>query len=351
MVEPLLRNIARLGEDIDELSAADRFSGCVMIGRDNEVLLAQARGLASRAHGIPNGVDTKFNLGSMNKMFTAVAVAQLAERGQLVFQDPVAKYWPDYPHPAVGEQVTIEHLLTHTSGLGDYFTAEFKAGARDRFRAVTDYLPLFVNEPLAFEPGARFKYSNAGFILLGALIEKASGQDYFTYVRENIYLPAGMMDTDAYEMDEDRPNLATGYTHFGPDERPRPGRRRSNNFLHVFKGGPAGGGFSTCPDLFRFDRALREHRLLAKQTTEHLIAGKVETGRGYRYALGFQEVLMNGHRIIGHAGSFAGISNQLDMYWDSGYTVAVLSNYDPPVGLEVAKKTREILAGHDSSLL
>ena len=172
--------------------------------------------------------------------------------GRLAFTDPVGKHLPDYPNKAVAEKVTLHHLLTHTSGVGDYFNDKYVKAAKDRFRTVRDFFPLFVDKPLEFEPGTRFRYSNAGFMILGAVIEKVSGQNYFDYVRDHVYKPAGMADTDAYEMDQDTPNLATGYRRINLQGQSEVGPRRNNLFLHVFKGGPAGGGFSTAEDLIRF---------------------------------------------------------------------------------------------------
>ena len=237
--------------------AADLFSGSVVVAHDGKPILSRAYGLASRAHDVPNRTNTKFNLGSMNKMFTGVAVAQLAEKGRLAFTDPIGKHLTDYPNKAVAEKVTLHHLLTHTSGVGDYFNDKYMEAAKDRFRTVQDFFPLFVDKPLEFEPGAKFRYSNAGFMILGAVIEKVSGQSYFDYVRDHVYQPAGMADTDAYEMDQDTPNLATGYRRTNLYGQPEVGPRRNNLFLHVFKGGPAGGGFSTAEDLIRFAAAPR----------------------------------------------------------------------------------------------
>ena len=245
---------ARAEAYLAKLVAADLFSGSVVVAHDGKPILCRAYGLASRAHDVPNRTDTKFNLGSMNKMFTAVAVAQLAEKGRLAFTDPVGKHLPDYPNKAVAEKVTLHHLLTHTSGVGDYFNDKYMEAAKDRFRTVRDFFPLFVDKPLEFEPGSRFRYSNAGFMILGAVIEKVSGQSYFDYVRDHVYKPAGMTDTDAYEMDQDTPNLATGYTRMNLQGQSVAGPRRNNLFLHVVKGGPAGGGFSTAEDLIRFAR-------------------------------------------------------------------------------------------------
>jgi CubicO group peptidase (beta-lactamase class C family) len=333
-----------LEEFLDTLVGADLFSGAVLVAKNGAPIFKQAYSLASKAFDVPNRVDTKFNLGSMNKMFTAEAVAQLAERGRLSFGDPVGKHLPDYPSKQVAEKVTIHHLLTHTSGMGSYWNEKFEA-SKNRLRTVQDFIPLFADDALAFEPGEKFHYSNAGFIVLGAIVEAVSGQSYFDYVREQIYTPAGMHDTDAYEMDRDVPNLAIGYTHTGVNGRPELGPRLKNLFLHVVKGGPAGGGFSTVEDLLRFDIAVRTHRLLGPEYADIVLTGKVEVGAGpdVQYAYGFQAERVNGTRIVGHGGGFPGINGQLDMYLDLGYTVAVLSNYDPPAAGRVAKKLREMV--------
>lgn len=333
---------AELESFLKRLGDADRFSGAVLLAKDGKPFFKAAYGLASRAWNAPNRTDTKFNLGSMNKMFTAVAVAQLAEQGKLSFQDPVGKHLPDYPNRDVREKVTIHHLLTHTSGLGSYFNEKFMLSAKERYRTVQDFLPLFADERLAFAPGARWEYSNAGFLLLGAVIEKVSGRSYFDYVRERIYQPAGMLNTDAYEMDRDTPNLATGYTRGGAGG-PDGGGPRNNLFLHVVKGGPAGGGFSTVEDLLRFDQALRGHRLLGPDQTRNLLEGKIAAPTG-RYAYGFFDQRLGGQRVVGHSGGFPGISANLDMYLDSGYTVAVMANIDDG-SQPVVAKVRRLLAG------
>jgi CubicO group peptidase (beta-lactamase class C family) len=293
---------------------------------------------------VPNRLDTKFNLGSMNKMFTAVVIAQLAEEGKLAFGDPIGKHLTDYANKEVAEKVRIHHLLTHTSGVGDYFNEQFMTASRDRFRTVRDFFPLFVERPLEFTPGERFRYSNAGFLLLGAIIEKLTGKSYFDAVQERLYRRAGMTNTDAYEMDRDTPNLAIGYTWDGV-ESPSDGPR-NNLFMHVIKGGPAGGGFSTVEDLLRFDQALRRHRLLGPKQTELLLTGKVKPNpaRDSEYGYGFFVEKRGGQRIVGHGGGFPGISAALDIYLDSSYTVAVLSN-DDGGARHVSAKLRTLIAG------
>jgi CubicO group peptidase (beta-lactamase class C family) len=320
------------------LADADMFSGTLLIARNGEPLLHEAWGLASRAHSVPNRIDTKFNLGSMNKMFTAVSVLQLAQAGKLALTDTISQHLPNYPTPAA-ETITIHHLLCHTSGLGSYWNEQF-AQSKSRLRQVTDFLPLFQDQPLAFEPGERFQYSNSGFILLGAVIEATSGMSYFEYVRAHIYRPGGMINTEAFAADEEVPNLAMGYTHTDWQNRFHADRWFNNLFLHVVMGGPAGGGFSTAPDLLRFANTLLAHRLLTPEYTALLLAN--QTGDDH-YAYGFMADSEGQSRVVGHAGGFPGICSNMDIFLDRGYTAVIMTNCDPPAALWVRDKVRELI--------
>jgi CubicO group peptidase (beta-lactamase class C family) len=336
--------VQRLEAYVDELGTTGRFSGAVAVTKDGKPVLQRAWGLASRAWNAPNRMDTRFNLGSMNKMFTAVAIGQLLERGKVALDDKVGRYLPDFGNADVRARVTIRHLLTHTSGLGSFFNDEFEA-RKLRIREVRDYLPIIAHEKLAFEPGARWSYSNSGFILLGAIVEVASGENYFQYIRNHIYGPAGMHDTDCYDLATDPPRLATGYTRIAPDGKPDPeGRWWSNIFLHVVRGGPAGGGYATAPDVVRFAAALRNGTLLEPDTLTDFTTGKVDVRGGERYAYGFVDQSLRGHRIVGHSGGFAGINANLDMFWDDGWVVVVMSNVDGGA-MAVQDKARELIAG------
>jgi D-alanyl-D-alanine carboxypeptidase len=325
---------------LDGLGKEDKFSGVVLIAKNGKPVFEKTYGLADKRNQTPNKIDTKFNLGSMNKMFTSVAIAQLAERGKLAFTDTVGKHLPDYPNKAVADKVTIHHLLTHTSGMGSYWNDKFDKN-RSNIKTVSDYVALFVDDPLSFEPGARFQYSNSGFIVLGAIIEKVSGQSYYDYVKEHIFKPAGMKNTDAYELSQPTPNMAMGYTRMG-DNGPEPGPRKENAHTRPNRGGPAGGGYSTAEDLLKFHIALRDHKLLSAKYTDLITTGKVETGRG-KYAYGFGDQKVNGKRAFGHTGGAPGIASSLEMYPELGYTVVVMTNYDPPDMMPVVRKIQEML--------
>jgi CubicO group peptidase (beta-lactamase class C family) len=276
------------------------------------------------------------NLASIGKTFTAIAIFQLVEQDKLSLTDTVGKLLPDYPNRQVATKVTIHHLLSHSSGMGDIHGPKYAARISS-LRQVRDYLPLFVDDPLSFEPGARMQYSNAGYILLGAIIERVTGENYFDYVRNHVFKPSGMVDTDYYETDLDIPNLATGYTNWieqGEDYQEfHLGQRRNTLHYGGIKGNPQGGPFSTVEDLLRFSVALRGHKLLSAEsldlmTTKKVFFRKYAADDTY-YGYGFELESIDGKRVIGHTGGDLGISSALEWFPDSGnYTVVVLSNYD-----------------------
>jgi CubicO group peptidase (beta-lactamase class C family) len=328
---------AELGAFLDRLAEAEAFSGTALLARGGQVVFEAARGIADRNHGVPMRLDSRLNLGSMDKMFTAAVVGQLVDEGKLSFQDPVSRFlggkgWTK----ADLSKVRVEHLLSHTSGLGSYFNDTYERMARQLLRKVDDYKPLVAEESLAFEPGTRWQYSNTGFLLAGAVIEAVTGRDYFDVVRERIYAKAGMPNSDSYDIDLVVPNLAIGYSR----ERTASATRwRANTFEHVIRGGPAGGGYSTARDLLAFAEAMRKGRLVSPATTERLWSAKPELqSPDYGYGFGVGKDALG--RTAGHSGGFSGIASVLDIYLDTGWTLVVLSNVDG--GMQpVAQKLRE----------
>lgn len=331
---------------LNKLASADYFSGSILIAKNGKPFFKKAFGMANKSFDAANRADTKFNLASLGKMFTGVAITQLVEQGKLAFNEPVGKYLPEYPNKKVAEKVTIHQLLMHTSGLGYSWGNERFECAKNNLRTVNDYLELFNNQPLAFEPGERFLYSNDGFILMGAIIEKVTGQNYYDYVEQHIFKPAGMTNTDYFELDEDTPNMATGYTYRRSiSGLPQPTERRTNQTILPVKGSPAGGAYSTVEDLLKFDVALRQHKLLSANYTDILLTGKESSNRpNVKKAYGFFDETVNGQRIVSDNGGFAGVNTQIDIYPELGYTLIVLSNYDGPAAIAVANKIREMLA-------
>ena len=333
----------RKGSDDEVAAAADAhlrqlaetgaFSGVVLIARNGTPFFQKAYGMADRAFGTANRTDTRFNLGSINKTFTQTAIAQLAEKGRLSLSDTIRKHLPDYPS-AAADKITIAQLLTMTSGLGDFFGEKFDATPKSRIRTLQDYLGLFASDPLLFEPGTSRRYSNAGYVVLGLIIEKITGKTYYDYVRENIYVPAAMTSSDSFMQDAVVENRAVGYTSedAGGKRLPEP---RVNVYELPARGSSAGGGYSTAGDLLRFDIAMRSGKLLSPAWTAWYYSdlsappssgapGKLRGGKGV-------------------AGGTAGVNCVLEMDLDTGYTVVVMSNLDPPSAEKVAKTLRQWL--------
>ncbi len=333
--------VTDLQQTLSTLAAQDKFSGATLLAKRSHVLFQRAYGYADHSFGVKNTVNTKFNIGSMGKMFTGVAILQLAQAGKLSLDDRLIKDLPSYPNHAVSRSITIRQLLTHTSGLSDFFGPQFIANNMSRFDSLESLLPFFVNKPLLFKPGSSWRYSNAGFIVLGMVVAHVSGQSYYDYVQRHIFDVAGMRDTGNWAADEDIPNRAIGYTNMTG----APGAPRKSNVFFLQRGGSAGGGYSTVGDLWRFARALQNNKLLSRAYTKLELEGHADTGRpGVRYGFGMEERVVNGVRIVGHSGGGPGIQGVLEMYPDSGYVVSILTNYDNAMS-EVDPHIRAALTG------
>lgn len=314
---------------LDSLSRADMFSGAVLFARGDAILYRSAFGEASREGHVPNRADTRFNLGSINKLFTKLAIAQLVEQGRVRVDDTIDRYLPDYPR-AVAGKVTVRQLLDHRGGIGDIFGEAYDRADKAGLRRVSDWIPLFRDKPLAFEPGTRQQYSNGGYVLLGAIVEKASGEDYYDYLRRHIYQPLGMTSTDSYARDERQPNLAAGYTRErGPSQSAEASGWFSNAAMRPMRGSPAGGGYSTLDDLLALTRAIRAGRLIKVETRRQ---GFPELGPG-----------PDGEVGLGVGGGAPGINAAVEM--SGPYTIIVLANLDPPTAERAAAKLRRWLPG------
>ncbi|HEU4698761.1 MAG TPA: serine hydrolase domain-containing protein [Gemmatimonadales bacterium] len=309
---------SRLTRLLDTLAAADRFAGVVLLAKEGRPVFERAYGLADREKGRPNDLGTRFNLGSINKLFTTIAIRQLAAAGTLQLDSTLAYAWPDYPNPDVARRVTIRQLLEHRSGVdGDIFAAP-ASGNRAALRRLRDFLPLFVDAPLAFAPGTQQRYSNAGYVVLGLLIERVTGQPYYDYVREHVYAPAGMTQTAHDAKDSLAPNTAIPYTRGWPAAPESTPARRADDELPG-RGSSAGGGYSNATDLLRFIRAAR--------------AGKIPgapVGRGF-----------------GVAGGTRGVNSVIESGLPGGYDLIVLTNLDPPAAQRVAREVRGWLGARE----
>ena len=302
--------------DLMQQQGGNGFSGAVVVAHEGQPIFAHAYGEADRAARRVNTLDTPFNLASNNKMFTALLIAQLEEEGKLAWNDTVGKFVPDWPQAEVREKVTIEHLLTHTSGLGEFWgpAHDAKAASLD---TVAEYADLIRSDAPAAEPGRNFRYSNNGYVLLGLIAEKITGKSYYDLVRERIYRPAGMVHSDHYLTTDTGSGVAIGYQRDG-----------SPNTPHLaLRGSPAGGGYASANDLLRFAGALEGGKLVSKGTLAYMTTGRAAMGPHIAYGYGFGVSDAAG-KHYGHNGGAPGVHAAFEVFPASGYVVVVLSNSD-----------------------
>jgi CubicO group peptidase (beta-lactamase class C family) len=308
--------IAALAAQADAAVAEDAFSGVLLVARGDEVLLQRAWGLADRAAGTPVTLDTRFRLGSMNKMFTAVAVLQLVGAGRLSLEGSVGQSLPGYPNADIAK-VTIRQLLTHAGGTGDIFGPAFDQH-RLSLKTHEDYVRLYGARGPTHPPGQVHEYSNYGYVLLGAIIERASGLAYEDYVARHVFAPAGMHDTGALPEDVDVPGRARAYT------------RKDGAWVDAadtlpYRGTAAGGGYSTAGDLLKFARALRAGILLSP-------ASLAEATRRQTPWYGYGFMVGQRHSVagFGHGGGAEGMNASLGIFPAQDTVVIGLANLDPP---------------------
>jgi CubicO group peptidase (beta-lactamase class C family) len=309
-----------IGDRLKSESEAGRFSGAVLVARGDQLLYAQAHGLADRKSGRANTLDTPINLGSMNKMFTAIAIGQLQAAGKLDWNDRVGAHLPDFPNATIRDQVTIHQLLTHTSGVGSYWNEAY-AARKHEIDSQQGFLQTFVDEPLLFEPGQGSEYSNGGPVILGLIIEALSGSDYYEYVRKHIYQVAGMKHAAHYLRSDAKAGFALGYMQTD-------GAWNDNNEDLGLRGSAAGGGYASANDMHAFARALADERLLTRAQLETLWKAHIQPGPDFGYGYLFGSGTVAGRRWIGHNGGAPGISAEFRHYPDDNLTVIVLANQD-----------------------
>jgi len=299
--------------------AADAFAGVVLVAKDGKPVYEKAFGLADRERQIAITPATRFNIGSINKLLTKTAVAQLVAAGKLALTDTIGKLLPDYPN-ADAKPATVEQLLDHKAGIADFFGPEFAAMPKTRFGSNADYFAFVAPKPLLFPPGTRTQYCNGCYVVLGAIIERVSGQRYEDYVTARVLGPAGMRTAGFFRRDRLPRDVATGYTR---DSHDGGGALRSNDQLIGVAGSAAGGAFATAADLVALDNALREGRLADAKSTAWILDAAAEA---------------DGRRIPGArawAGGTAGCTAILSS--DGTWTVAVVGNLDPPAAMQVGE--------------
>lgn len=307
---------------LEPLAASGRFSGVVLVAKAGQAVYEKAFGLSDRGRGLANAAATRFNLGSINKIFTKTAIAQLVAAGKLKRSDTLGALLPDYPN-ADTRAATVDQLLDHQAGVADFFGPAFDAADKTAFRSNADYYRHVSSQPALFPPGTRRQYCNGCYIVLGAIIEKVSGQPYEDYIAQHVYARAGMTGAQPTGA-----GAATGYTRREVHGE-RAGPPRSNAPMLGAAGSAAGGGFATARDLLAFDTALRAGRLADPVQTAWLLhVAEVTPGRS--------------DGAIGIAGGAPGINAILESSRD--WTVVVLANLDPPAAERVGVAIHRRLA-------
>ena len=326
---------------VERAGRKDTFSGVVLIAEASKPIVNIAKGYADKAFNVTNKPDTKFNIGSMNKMFTALSIAQLIGKNKLSTDDTLNDIIPGAHKSQAAKSITIYHLLSHQAGLGGLFERP-KYDKRLRYLTNTDLLPIFADQPLLFEPGSRSMYSNEGYIVLGAIIEKVTGENYHDYVRKNIADPSGMSNTGPFALDESTSNLAIGYMQYENDPFGLDPRHPNYMFLG-WRGNACGGGYSTAPDLLNFASAIKSHKIVGKDLTEQFVNRQ---GSMRNYGLGFEVEDYNGRKVVGHTGGGpnSGVNCALKIFWDTDQTVIVLGNYDAPAAQDLASDITKFLS-------
>lgn len=307
---------------LDYLDTLRDFSGTILLAHHDEIVRQQAWGLANIEYRVANEIDTRFNVASISKTFTAVAVLQLFEQGKLELHVPIGTYLPDYPNEPIRDRVTIHQILSHTSGLQPFYGRKFLSADKLQFNEVADFVPLFVQDTLAFSPGSSYKYSGSGFVLLGLIIEAVTGSTYYDYLQEQVFGPAGMKSSLAMRPDSVMANKASGYTRLWGDQA-----YLSRNDYYLAKASPAGSHYATAYDLWLFSKALQNDELLSKETRELMQTPKV---KGYNTHLGYGIDIDQRYSelILGHSGGWFGVRTEWMCFPESGYSIVVLSNID-----------------------
>ncbi|NVK52834.1 MAG: beta-lactamase family protein [Flavobacteriaceae bacterium] len=318
---------------VDVYSDLGYFNGVVLLAKGDNILYNVAYGNASKERNISNTIDTKFNLGSITKIFTAIGIIKLVEQGKLKYENTIADIIPDYPKKDVAKSITIHQLLTHTSGI----MRDIKRSTDvTNYKLVKDFNEHYENEPLDFDSG-EFNYSNVGYILLGRVIEAVTNTSYFDFIQQEVFNQLNMSNTGFYELDKSASNLASGYTQIDNYE-PTPNGELINSkpMLHV-KGNPAGANYGTAKDLFKFSRALFSENLIQPNSL------KIMNPSGSNsYGYGLKKYNYSNIESYGHDGLFPGFNSYMQYYPNQDMTLIVLANYEFGAGY-VSKLFGEIL--------
>ncbi|HUV29535.1 MAG TPA: serine hydrolase [Acidobacteriota bacterium] len=324
----------RIEEIVKAEEAWDLFSGAVLVAKDGDIVYARGVGEENKEYRIPNTLETKFNISSIQKTFISTVIMQLCQEGLISLDDPLTKFYPECPWKAANE-VCVRNLLNHSTGLGDYRDdAEYRANA-DNYSSIDDVLPLVfrLEEPVKYVPGQRLRYSNTGFLLAMGIIERTAGKKLQEVLKERILATLDMNNTDFLISGELLEHRATAYRLADDGE----------SYLRVLDEPSAytGGGIYTCAlDLLKFDQAFYGEELLREESKDIMFTAFEDTPFG----LGWIVVTFGGTKVIYHGGNSGGFNSELRRYPEKGYTIIALSNYEG-AATELANKIDCMLLG------
>lgn len=321
-----------------------QFSGVVLFDADGGAKFEGSYGFANRSDKIKNTTHTRFGIASGCKIFTAVSICQLVQEGLLEFDTLLSDLGMNLDQ--LDPRITVHHLLTHTSGIPDYFDEEFMTDYESLWKTMPMYnitspksfLQLFQNSPMKFEPGAQFSYNNAGFIVLGLIVEKLTGLSFNDYVEENIFRACGMNDSGYFRMDKLPERTAIGYVGNDDDWR-------TNTYSIPIVGGPDGGAYTTVYDLSKFWNALMSNQLLSECLTEQMLSPHVQDSELIHYGYGVWITMIN-NNIFKYfvMGGDPGVVMQSSYYPALKAEAHIIANVDRGAGF-IASRIDEALVG------
>ena len=313
--------IREIEKAVSEEMAQQKVPGMsVAVGKNHQLIWSAGFGMADLENSVPARVNTVYRLGSISKPITAVAVMQLAERGKLDLDAPIQKYVPAFPEKPW--PITARLLLGHLSGIRHY-GSEDEVNSTRRYTDLTEPLKIFAADPLLFEPGAKYSYTTYGYILLGAAVEGASGMKFTDYIRERIFVPAGMTAARADSVHDIIPRRARGYRKTPSGAVENCALADTSNKI------PGGGMVSTPEDLVKFANALMQGLLVKPETREQMYTPQqTRDGKPLPYGLGWQIWQLEGRKWVMHGGAQQGISTLLVTVPADGVSVAVMANLE-----------------------
>jgi CubicO group peptidase (beta-lactamase class C family) len=333
----------RIASRIDRFVSAyvklGRFSGAVLVACGDRVLFKQGYGQASHEHGASNSVRTSFRIGSQTKAFTAIAILQLQEQGQLDIHASIDAYLPGYPR---GDRITLHHLLTNTSGIPDYITADVFRSMMGVPHTPSELISTFKDLPLLFEPGTSFSYSNSGWVLLGAIVERLSGRSYGDYVQERIFAPLEMARSGLARSGQVLHDHADGYLC-------QDGQVVRAGYLDNANQYAAGALHSTVEDMYRWDRALYGDQLLSRASRERMFAPYIDIEMG-AYGYGCATRAVFGRRCIETSGGTLGFVSITTRYVDDDVAIVLMSNFENSPFQELERGLAAIVFGQPYEL-